>query len=317
MQRLTPPVEFLPKKLREATRVKPAEPTTRGAQHASAPALDSALRPDGYGASSEVVAHEGQPCSGATAYEASTSGAEPDSEGAAAPEVGSPSTSKAAARSRLGVAANKTHDNGTTGWMHLGQGAYVGYWPSALSPDDAARLMVEIEQGAVWEVGTYTYAGTVTETPRPMAELPALAEARRGVEGAAGLPPGAFNSVLLNLYRDGRDHVGWHADDEQLYGKDPIIGSLSLGESREFVLRRKDDHATKHSYTLSPGDVLLMRGAMQRHWHHCIMKRPTAALSPRVNLTFRLVERAESWKTRARSQAQAPPLAKGAAPPGS
>ena len=47
-----------------------------------------------------------------------------------------------------------------------------------------------------------------------------------------------FNSVLLNLYRDGQDSMGWHSDDESELGPAPAIASLSLGEPRRFLLRR-------------------------------------------------------------------------------
>jgi alkylated DNA repair dioxygenase AlkB len=56
------------------------------------------------------------------------------------------------------------------------------------------------------------------------------------VDLAAGSP--GFNSCLLNLYRHGHDCVGWHADNERLYGPDPTIGSVSFGECREFLLRK-------------------------------------------------------------------------------
>ncbi|XP_028754956.1 probable acetyl-CoA acetyltransferase, cytosolic 2 isoform X3 [Neltuma alba] len=53
------------------------------------------------------------------------------------------------------------------------------------------------------------------------------------------LPGSSFNSILLNRYKGGNDYVGWHADDEKLYGPAPEIASLSFGCEREFILKRK------------------------------------------------------------------------------
>ncbi|MFM5982088.1 MAG: alpha-ketoglutarate-dependent dioxygenase AlkB, partial [Sphaerospermopsis kisseleviana] len=53
-----------------------------------------------------------------------------------------------------------------------------------------------------------------------------------------------FNSVLLNLYRDGKDSVSWHSDDEPELGKNPIIASVSFGATRRFSLRHK--HSKNH-----------------------------------------------------------------------
>ncbi len=97
-----------------------------------------------------------------------------------------------------------------------------------------------------------------------------------------------FNSVLVNRYRDGQDSMGWHADDEPELGPNPIIASLSLGASRKFHLRRKDNHKEKVSLPLGHGDVIVMSGATQRYWAHQVPKT-AAVVGERVNLTFRMV----------------------------
>jgi alkylated DNA repair dioxygenase AlkB len=71
-----------------------------------------------------------------------------------------------------------------------------------------------------------------------------------------------FNSCLLNLYRTGDDKVGWHADDESLYGKNSTICSISLGQSREFQLRERANPSRKMSYSLGEGDVFVMKGVL-------------------------------------------------------
>ncbi|MHC9011486.1 alpha-ketoglutarate-dependent dioxygenase AlkB family protein [Stenotrophomonas rhizophila] len=98
----------------------------------------------------------------------------------------------------------------------------------------------------------------------------------------------AFNSVLLNRYRDGDDGMGWHSDNEPELGPAPVIASLSLGAPRRFLLRRRDDHAKKAEVLLDHGDLLVMGGQTQRHYQHSLPKsvRP---LAERLNLTFRWI----------------------------
>ena len=71
-----------------------------------------------------------------------------------------------------------------------------------------------------------------------------------------------FNSCLLNHYRSGNDCVGWHADDETLYGKDSTICSVSLGQARDFQLREKANKWRKLTYSLGDGDFFVMSGVM-------------------------------------------------------
>ena len=106
----------------------------------------------------------------------------------------------------------------------------------------------------------------------------------------AALAGSSFNSVLLNLYRNGSDSVGWHSDDQQVLGVHPVIGSLSLGAARRFQLRRHDNHACKRELTLHHGDLLLMSGSTQQRWQHQVPKtsRPTGE---RISLTFRTTAR--------------------------
>lgn len=94
-----------------------------------------------------------------------------------------------------------------------------------------------------------------------------------------------FNGVLVNLYRTGNDHLGWHSDDEKVNGPEPIIASISLGAERKFELRHKET-GERISTMLSHGSLLVMSGRSQSHWLHRIPKT-TALTEPRINLTFR------------------------------
>lgn len=98
-----------------------------------------------------------------------------------------------------------------------------------------------------------------------------------------------FNSVLLNYYRDGQDSMGFHSDDEPELGDQPVIASLSLGATRVMQLRHRHDRLVPtRRLLLTDGSLLVMRGNSQRAWKHAIPKSRTA-LTPRINLTFRLI----------------------------
>ena len=102
-----------------------------------------------------------------------------------------------------------------------------------------------------------------------------------------------FTSVLINKYRDGNDSLGWHSDNEKELGIEPTIASISLGEPRAIRFRLKDDHKKWVQIELNNGSLLVMRGKTQELWQHQIPKRISAraaALSPRINLTFRHIQ---------------------------
>ena len=128
---------------------------------------------------------------------------------------------------------------------------------------------------------SYTYSGLRLD---PLPWTPLLAEIRAAVERACGL---RFNSVLLNYYRNERDSMGMHSDDEPELGPDPAIASLSYGASRSFVLRHKRNKRTV-KLDLHDGSLLLMSGALQSNWLHGINKS-TRSIGERLNLTFRFV----------------------------
>jgi alkylated DNA repair dioxygenase AlkB len=113
-------------------------------------------------------------------------------------------------------------------------------------------------------------------------------EALRGIkERAEGRARTAFNSVLLNLYRDGRDSVGWHSDAEPELGRNPVIASVSFGATRRLVLAHKK-RKIRVAVDLDAGSLLVMGGEMQHHWRHQLPKA-SGALGARINLSFRAV----------------------------
>ena len=128
---------------------------------------------------------------------------------------------------------------------------------------------------------SYTYSGLRLE---PLPWTPLLLELRAAVEAACGQ---RFNSVLLNLYRNERDSMGMHSDDEPELGPAPVIASLSFGATRILVLRHKRDKQVLR-LPLTDGSLLLMAGATQQNWVHGINKS-TRPLGTRINLTFRYI----------------------------
>ncbi len=185
------------------------------------------------------------------------------------------------------------------------QDGMLKLWPHWLSATDADAIMPRLKDDTPWQqqsikmygktlavprltawygdpASTYTWSG-IRNTPLPW--TPLLMALKTRIEAVSG---GRFNSVLLNLYRDGNDSVAWHSDDEPELGDSPVIASLSLGSERSFQLKRKNESSAPIRIALPHGSLLLMSGATQAHWSHRIPKS-TAATGPRINLTFRRV----------------------------
>jgi alkylated DNA repair dioxygenase AlkB len=99
----------------------------------------------------------------------------------------------------------------------------------------------------------------------------------------------SFTTCLLNLYRDGKDSNGWHADNEKELGQNPVIASISLGTPRYFHIKHNTMVDAKHKMLLGHGSLLLMMGETQHFWKHQIPKT-SKPIGERINLTFRVVK---------------------------
>jgi alkylated DNA repair dioxygenase AlkB len=128
----------------------------------------------------------------------------------------------------------------------------------------------------------YTYSETRFE-PRPWPASLLAVRQRLCVELEV-----AFNSVLANLYRSGRDAMGWHSDDERELGPEPVIASLSLGAERRFVLKSRSDPPRQREFLLPHGSLLVMAGQTQCNYRHSL-PRTARPVGERINLTFRRV----------------------------
>jgi len=201
--------------------------------------------------------------------------------------------------------------------IELRDGGWIRYWPSFLALAEAARLFAELRTGIGWaqfrnQLWTfprltafvadqgivYRYSG-VEHAGSGWPE--ALCEVRRRVEQLAGAE---FDGVLLNLYRDGNDSMGRHADAERVLGPNPLVASVSLGAVRSFVLRHRASKE-KINLDLADGSLLLMGGTLQHHWVH-ELPRTKEPVGERINLTFRSfvgeLRKGASSRARRRSQ---------------
>ena len=183
--------------------------------------------------------------------------------------------------------------------------AELHWLPQWLSPEMADAWLAQLLRETPWSQPQLFIHGRWLATPRqvawygdaqaryrysgvehqPLPWTPLLAEIRRQVEAQVGQP---LNAVLLNLYRDGRDSMGMHADDEPELGRDPAIASVSFGATRRFCLRHRRRKDSRLDVPLGSGSLLLMSGPTQHHWLHAVPKT-TQAVGERVNLTFRQV----------------------------
>ncbi|HSF33315.1 MAG TPA: alpha-ketoglutarate-dependent dioxygenase AlkB [Candidatus Tectomicrobia bacterium] len=146
--------------------------------------------------------------------------------------------------------------------------------------------LIDLPRLTAWygdEGRSYTYSG-ITVTPIPW--MLVLLEIKKEIEVLSGV---IFNSVLLNLYRDERDSVSWHSDDEPELGRDPVIGSVSFGATRSFQFKHKQNRTLRQKIELPHGSFLLMRGPTQHCWLHQVPKE-TKVRGPRINLTFRVIK---------------------------
>jgi alkylated DNA repair dioxygenase AlkB len=185
-------------------------------------------------------------------------------------------------------------------------GADLLFWPRVDLGTSAQELFDDLQRHVAWREEDIVLFGRRYRQPRllawygdpeatyrysgrqhlPLAWTDTLTALRERLQRVVGAQ---FNSVLANLYRDERDSMGLHADDERELGPRPVIASLSLGETRRFRLRHRHRKDLKsHSLHLPSGSLLVMRGDTQRHWKHEVPKERRAC-GPRINLTFRYV----------------------------
>lgn len=184
-----------------------------------------------------------------------------------------------------------------------GQLSYYNNW---LDDEAADELFVQLKQQVGWQQSIIQLYGKPVKIPRLnawygdahclyqysghsfVAEpwLPCLLDIKHRLEQLTGYD---FNSVLVNCYRNERDSVAWHSDDEPELGRNPVIASISLGAERRFQLRHRYNKGLPvKNMQLTDGSLLVMAGELQHYWHHQLPKS-NKPCGERINLTYRQV----------------------------
>lgn len=184
--------------------------------------------------------------------------------------------------------------------------AEIVYYPHFFDKPEADHIFAQLNNEIPWQEDTIRVFGKEYQQPRltalygnegksysysnikmePHLWSPLLQKIKLVVEKSTNTK---FTSVLLNLYRDGKDSNGWHADNEKELGLNPIIASLSFGAERVFQLKHNSIIGLKQNILLEHGSLLLMKGTTQHFWKHQIPKT-SKNIGPRINLTFRVIK---------------------------
>lgn len=188
-------------------------------------------------------------------------------------------------------------------WI-IAPGAEIKIARTFFDPQTALAILSDLKSSIPWRQDRIRVYGKMHDLPRlqqwfgdpgtvyvwsglemvPQPWPPALMQIKAKIELATS---STYNSLLANFYRDGNDTVGWHSDDEPSFGSRPTIASLSLGASRDFVLRHKHDEKMEQiKIRLTNGSLLVMAGETQANWQHALPRRLNIK-EPRINLTLR------------------------------
>lgn len=180
----------------------------------------------------------------------------------------------------------------------------IYYYPNFFDDQSSRKYFAELKNEIPWQQKSIKIFGKSVNEPRltafygdeskvytysglkltPLSWTSNLASIKEKIETKI---QHKFNVVLLNYYRDGKDGMGWHRDNERELGSEPIIASVSFGASRNFCLRNFFDKKIKKSLILESGSLLVMKGKSQQYWEHSIPK--ITKCDERINLTFRFI----------------------------
>jgi alkylated DNA repair dioxygenase AlkB len=181
----------------------------------------------------------------------------------------------------------------------------IRLWPDWLLPSQATALLSQLQQQLPWAQDSIMMFGKAVKIPRTQvwmgdahcqyrysgtrfAPKPWHPLVQAMAQQLSAFLQQPFNCVLLNLYADGEQHMGWHADNEVELGHDPIIASVSLGASRRFELKHRRQ-SWQLNLELTSGSLLLMEQGCQLNWLHRLPKQ-SKVKQPRLNLTFRYIK---------------------------
>jgi alkylated DNA repair dioxygenase AlkB len=160
----------------------------------------------------------------------------------------------------------------TAGWTTGAAG--VRSW----TQEDVANALRRVDLEQVADLVPGADAGTAVEaTPGPLTVVTDVLSRRYAV---------GLDSIWVNLYRDGDDSVAWHGDRNAKVLRNPLVVTVSLGARRRFLLRRKGTTRSTHRLEPGHGDLVVMGGACQHDWEHCVPKT-AKPIGPRMSVTIR------------------------------
>ena len=194
----------------------------------------------------------------------------------------------------------------------LKYGAWTHYDSSWLSEEQCDKLFVWLCSHLDWEVRSIFALGKEVKQPRLMSwcgNIPyrysgqtleprlipePLSELQSQLSILCDTP---FNHIVLNRYRDGRDHMSLHADNEPELGRNPVIAAVSLGATRTLRIvpkHKRGQRKLSQNIVLENGSLLIMGGRMQHTWRHSVPKNKDT--NERINITFRYLKGKPGWR---------------------
>jgi len=198
----------------------------------------------------------------------------------------------------------KSGSNPKKGLTVIENGEYI-FYPNFFSKSESDIMLKELRNNIVWKQESMNMYGKKIDFPRLTAwygnndkpysfsgitlqPLPWTSEILTIKNKIESIAKTVFNSVLLNLYRDGNDSISWHTDAEKELGINPIIASVNFGATRKFQLRHIKTKE-KLEIELTHGSLLIMKGELQHFWQHQVPKT-SKPVGERINLTFRVIK---------------------------
>lgn len=181
-----------------------------------------------------------------------------------------------------------------TSWVDVARGWLAG----------ADEVFDHLVEEVAWTRGRlFHYDHTVDERRRgagwrpgrPMPH-PALAEATRLLQHHYGV---RFHGFGMARYDGGGEGQAFHRDTDMRWLEDTLIGVLTLGARRPWLLRPRSarhDHSLPakgavHDLAPGPGDLLVMGGRCQSDWEHSVAYQPGRPLGTRISVQWRHVRK--------------------------
>lgn len=198
----------------------------------------------------------------------------------------------------------KSSSEAKEGLTVIENGEYI-FYPYFFSKSDSDLLLKNLRSNIIWKQESMIMYGKKINFPRltawygnndkpysfsgitlqPLPWSSEIISIKSKIESVAKT---VFNSVLLNLYRDGNDSISWHTDAEKELGINPVIASVNFGATRKFQLRNIKTKE-KLEIELAHGSLLIMQGELQHFWQHQVPKT-SKIIGERINLTFRVIK---------------------------